>query len=367
MTPLFSLARPLLLALEPERAHALTIRALAAGLHPRQGGGDPGSLKVSVLGLDFPNPLGMAAGFDKNGEVCDALLSIGFGFVEAGTVTPLPQGGNPRPRLFRLPQDGAIINRLGFNNEGHGAVAARLAARRPRSRPGIVGVNIGANKDAADRTADYAAGIHAFASLASYFTLNVSSPNTPGLRDLQARDALSGLLARVLSARDEAAAMGAPRRPVLLKIAPDLDADALKDIADCALEAPVDGLIVTNTTISRPPLKERALAGEAGGLSGRPLFPLATRRLAQMYRHTGGALPLIVVGGVDSGAAAYAKIRAGATLVQAYTGLVYGGVGLVGEIKRDLAALMARDGFATIEAAVGTDSKRWLDQEDGNR
>jgi dihydroorotate dehydrogenase len=357
---LYGLARPLLLALEPERAHALTIKALAAGLHPRQALPDPAALNISVLGLDFPNPVGMAAGFDKNGEVPDALLAIGFGFAEIGTVTPRPQPGNPRPRLFRLPEDRAIINRLGFNNEGHDAMATRLAGRTDRG--GIVGVNIGANKDAADRIADYVAGITRFAPFASYFTVNISSPNTPGLRDLQARDSLTELLGRVIAARDEAAENGAPRRPVLLKIAPDLDEDGIKDIADCALAAPVDGIIVSNTTISRPPLKEAKLAHENGGLSGRPLFDLATLRLAQIHTLTGGTLPLIGVGGIDSGAAAYTKIRAGASLVQLYTGLVYGGVGLVGEIRRDLALLLARDGFERLADAVGGEAAQWAEE-----
>lgn len=363
MSPgLFSLAQGALLALDPERAHRLTIRALAAGLHPRQSGTDPASLRVSAFGLDFPNPLGMAAGFDKNGEVADALLKIGFGFTEVGTVTPHSQAGNPRPRLFRLVADRAVINRLGFNNEGHAAILARLAAR---TRHGIVGVNVGANKDSADRVDDYVKGIMAFAAVASYFTINISSPNTPGLRDLQARGALAALLARVLEARDQAVAQGHPRRPVLLKIAPDLAAEDLKDIAEVVLKQGIDGLIVSNTTVSRPPLKEAGTAKEQGGLSGRPLFALSTRRLAQVHRLTGGRLALVGVGGVESAETAYAKIRAGAHLVQLYTGLVYGGSGLVDEIKQGLARLLARDGHATVADAVGRDADAWANGEEG--
>lgn len=356
---LFDLAQPFLTALDPERAHALAIRTLALGLYPRQEGPDPAALRVPAFGLDFSNPVGVAAGLDKNGEVADALLGAGFGFAEVGTVTPRAQPGNPRPRLFRLTGDRAVINRLGFNNAGHAAMLARLKARR---RGGIVGVNIGANKDSADRVADYCAGIAAFAPVADYFTVNVSSPNTPGLRDLQARDALDALLAGVLAARDTAAA---PRRPVLLKLAPDLSDDGLKDAVEVALARGIDGLIISNTTIDRPAgLRERALAREAGGLSGRPLFAPSTRCLARVWRLTGGAVPLVGVGGIDSGETAYAKIRAGACLVQLYTGLIFAGIGLVARIKRDLAALLARDGFAGVAEAVGRDAGKWLDEED---
>lgn len=357
---LFDLARPFLTALDPERAHALAIRALAAGLHPRAAGPDPDSLRVPAFGLDFPNPVGVAAGLDKNGEAADALIAAGFGFAEVGTVTPRPQAGNPRPRLFRLTADRAVINRLGFNNDGHAAVLARLAERRPG---GIVGVNIGTNRDSADRIADYCAGIAAFAPVASYFTVNVSSPNTPGLRDLQARAALDELLAKVLAARDRAAD-GRPPRPVLLKLAPDLADDGLKDAVEVALARGVDGLVVSNTTVARPAgLTEAALAREPGGLSGCPLFAPSTRCLARVWRLTGGAVPLVGVGGIDSGETAYAKIRAGATLVQLYTGLIFAGIGLVARIKQDLAALLARDGHARIADAVGGDADRWLDGE----
>ena len=356
---LFDLAQPFLLSVDPERAHDLAIKALALGIHPRQSAPDPASLKVRAFGLDFPNPVGMAAGFDKNGEVADALISVGFGFAEVGTVTPRPQEGNPRPRLFRLPADRAVINRLGFNNDGHDAVLARL---RRRKGSGIVGVNVGANRDSSDRVADYVSGIRAFAPVASYLTVNVSSPNTPGLRDLQARDRLDALLEKVLAGRD-AAAGDIPRRPVLLKIDPDMPDEALRDVAAVARERGIDGIIVSNSTVSRPPLKEAKLAQEEGGLSGRPLFPLSTRRLARLYRLTEGAIPLVGVGGIDSGSSAYDKIKAGATLVQLYTGLIYGGAGLIGGIKRDLARLLAKDGFSSVREAVGSGVEKWLEEE----
>ncbi len=313
-------------------------------------------LEQHLFGLDFPNPVGLAAGFDKNAEVPDAMLAQGFGFVEVGSVTPLPQAGNPRPRLFRLSEDEAVINRMGFNNEGAAAVRARLQARGGRG--GIVGVNIGANKDAADRIADYAAGVRAFNALASYLVVNVSSPNTPGLRDLQAASELQRLLKRVNEARDEAAVKDARRAPLLLKIAPDLGDDELAAIAAMAIEAGVDGLIVSNTTITRPPLKS-PLAGEQGGLSGRPLFPLSTRQLACVYVETEGRLPLIGVGGISSPEDAWQKVRAGASLVQLYSALVYHGPGLVAEIVEGLAARLKANGFTRISEAVGSGAKEW--------
>jgi len=353
----FDLAQPFLVAVGPERAHRLAIKALSAGIHPRPREADPVSLKVREFGLDFPNPLGMAAGFDKNGEVVDALVSMGFGFAEIGTVTPLPQPGNPRPRIFRLAADRAMINRLGFNSDGHAAVLARLQGRKGG---GIIGVNVGANAISEDRIEDYARGIAAFAPVADYLTVNVSSPNTPGLRELQDRYTLNELLKRAIAARDAAAVGDVPRRPVLLKIGPDMSAEELSDIADVAQARAVDGIIVTNTTVSRPALKNRRAAREEGGLSGRPLFALSTRRLAQLYRLTGGAVPLIGVGGVDSGATAYDKIRAGATLVQLYTGLIYGGPELLADIKRELAELLAKDGFASLRDAIGSGVGQWL-------
>ena len=345
---LFALSRPFLMQLDAEAAHRLTIRALAALPQTMPPADDP-VLAVKAFGLDFPNPVGLAAGFDKNAEVPDAMLSLGFGFVEVGTLTPKPQPGNPKPRIFRLPGDGGVINRLGFNNEGHAAAKARLARRRPR---GILGINVGANKDTADRAADYAAGIAAFAPYASYFTVNVSSPNTPGLRDLQQAAALDDLLGRVMEAR---AAAGGPPRPVLLKIAPDLSLPELDDVIAVARRRGIDGLIVGNTTISRPASLTDRQASETGGLSGRPLFPLATRILAEAYLRAEGVFPLVAAGGIDSAEAAWTKIRAGATLVQLYTALVYAGPGLITEIKRGLASRLKSE-RATLASAIGRDA-----------
>lgn len=344
---LFPLAKPFLGLMDPETAHRYTLRALKLGLAPAAGS-DPAELGIDLFGLHFPNPLGIAAGFDKNAEVPDAMLRLGMGFAEIGTVTPRPQAGNPRPRIFRLPDERAVINRLGFNNEGHAAARRRLEARR--GRPGIVGVNIGANKDSDDRIADYEAGIRAFEGLASYFTVNISSPNTPGLRALQNKAELETLVTRVLAAR-------AGATPVLLKIAPDLTDEELQDIADVAAEKRLDGLIVSNTTIAREGLVQGARAGETGGLSGQPLFGLSTAILRQMYKLTGGRIPLVGVGGIGSGADAYAKIRAGASLVQLYTALAYEGPGLVGAIKRDLAAMLKADGFVRVRDAIGRDTE----------
>ena len=350
MTPidLFPLARPLIGLLDPETAHGLTLQALRMGLGPRPRAADPASLAVDVLGLHFENPLGIAAGFDKNGEVPDAMLAMGMGFAEVGTVTPLPQAGNPRPRIFRLPAHRAVINRLGFNNQGHAALKRRLEARR--ARPGIIGVNIGANKDSADRIADYEAGIRAFEGLASYFTVNISSPNTPGLRALQNRAELETLVARVLAARKGST-------PVLLKIAPDLGPDELADIAEVALAQGLDGLIVSNTTIARGDLVSGVHAQETGGLSGAPLLAMSTAVLADIYRLTGGRLPLVGVGGISNGRDAYLKIRAGASLLQLYSALTYEGPGLIARIKRELAACLEADGFAHLKDAVGADVK----------
>ena len=353
MADRYHLIRAFLTALPAETAHGLTIRALAAGLGPSADDPDDPVLAATVAGLRFANPIGLAAGFDKNGQVPDAMLRLGFGFVEVGSVTPRPQPGNPRPRVFRLRPDRAVINRLGFNNHGMAAVAARLA-RRGRAGPGVLGVNVGANKDAADRVEDYVAGIDRFARLADYLTVNISSPNTPGLRALQSRAALDDLLARVVAARDGATADGPPT-PLFLKIAPDLTDEDARDIADVALARAVDGLIVSNTTLARPDTLTSPHRGQAGGLSGRPLFTASTRVLADMYRLTDGRLPIVGVGGVSSGGDAYAKIRAGASLVQLYTALVYEGPGLVGRIKRELASLLKRDGFASVAAAVGVD------------
>jgi dihydroorotate dehydrogenase len=347
------LVRPLLTRLDPEEAHRLALNALKLVPLPRPAPDDP-KLQVKAFGLTFPNPVGLAAGFDKNAEVPDALLRLGFGFVEVGGVTPKPQPGNPRPRLFRLDADAAVINRLGLNSEGAEAVAARLAARA--NAGGIVGINLGANKESADRTADYIACIAAFAPYVSFLTVNVSSPNTPGLRDLQQAAMLDDLLSRVIEAR-ERAAEGAKRTPVLLKIAPDLALGDLDDVVGIARRHRIDGMIVGNTTISRPPdLRETAKAKEQGGLSGRPLFALSTRMLAETFVRAEGAFPLIGAGGVDSGAAAFAKIKAGASLIQLYTGLIFRGVGLVAAIKQDLVGFLRVGRLDSLADAVGRDA-----------
>ena len=343
-----ALARPLLLTMEPEAAHGLTIKLLKSLPLPLARP-DPPSLAMQAFGLKFPNPVGMAAGFDKNAEVFAALLRLGFGFAEIGTVTPLPQPGNSKPRMFRLTEDGGVINRLGFNGAGHAAALRRLHGRLP----GIVGVNIGANKAAADRVADYVAGIKTFIPVASYFSVNVSSPNTPGLRDLQAAAALDDLLARVLEARDAAAR----RVPVLLKIAPDVTLAELDDIVRIARARRLDGMIVSNTTVSRPASLKSPAARESGGLSGKPLFALSTAMLAATFLRAERQFPLVGAGGIDSAEAAWTKICAGATLVQLYTGLVYGGIGLVGEIKRGLAQRLQQGGHAGIGEVVGTEAQ----------
>lgn len=347
-----TLARPILLSLDAENAHAATIAGLKLAPIPRCAPDDK-RLAVEAFGLKFPNPLGMAAGFDKNGEVPDALLALGFGFAEVGTITPLPQPGNPRPRLFRLPADRGVVNRFGFNSEGADAVLRRLRARR--GRKGIVGVNVGANKEAADRIADYASGVTAFADVASYFTINISSPNTPGLRDLQQASQLDDLLARALAARDAAPS----RKPLLLKIAPDLALENLDDIVRVARDRKVDGMIVSNTTVSRPQTLREAAAKEAGGLSGRPLFDLSTRMLAETYLRVEDQFPIVGVGGVDSAETAFAKIEAGATLLQVYSALVFEGIGLVSRIKSGLVGRMAREKLNSLAPAVGRKARDW--------
>ena len=352
----FALARPLLNVLDPEQAHELTLRSLEAGIYPRGFAPDDGRLAASVWGLTFPNPLGIAAGFDKDARVVGAVLAMGLGFAEIGTVTPRPQQGNPRPRVFRLGKDGAIINRLGFNNGGHAAALTRLERRPPR---GVVGVNVGANKDAPDRAADYVEGIQRFYDVAGYFSVNVSSPNTPGLRDLQTPAALDDLLARVLAARTQLMAAGKPRRPIVVKLAPDLAEADLQPVVGVLVSRGVDGIAVANTTLSRPGLSDPALGKEAGGLSGRPLFHRSTVMLARVHLLTRGSIPLIGIGGVDCGATAIAKIEAGATLLQLYTGLVFEGPGLVARIKRDLVAYAEQERLAHIGDATGRRAEEW--------
>ena len=354
---LFALIRPVLAALDPERAHTLTIRALKAGLGP--GGAEPDDPRLSVrlFGRTFANPVGLAAGFDKNAEVYAPMSRIGLGFVEVGSVTPKPQPGNPKPRMFRLPRDRAVINRMGFNNQG-AAAAERNLARRGAVAPGaLIGVNLGKNKTSEDAAADYRAGTQALSRHADYLVVNVSSPNTPGLRALQSTDELAAILDAVKAARQDGPS-GPP--PVLVKIAPDLTDEDIADLSAFALKGldggTMDGLIVSNTTIARPDsLAERAAAGEAGGLSGAPLFERSTDVLRAFYTETSGRVPLVGVGGISGGEDAYAKIRAGASLVQLYTALAYQGPGLIAEIKRDLLRLMQADGFTRITAAIGAD------------
>jgi dihydroorotate dehydrogenase len=348
-----TLSLPLLRWLDPEDAHRLAIQGLRL-LPPLRTRVDDAKLAVRAFGLNFPNPIGMSAGFDKNAEVPDALLRLGFGFVEIGTVTPKPQSGNPRPRLFRLERDEGVINRLGFNNDGAEPVLRRLASRA--NLGGIIGVNVGANKDSPDRVADYVRLIETFAPVASYFTVNVSSPNTPGLRNMQQAHILDDLLAKVIDARERVRAK-AGDSPVLLKIAPDLSLAELDEVVHVARSRRVDGMIVANTTVGRPSsLRETARAKEQGGLSGRPLFRLSTRMVAETYVRAEGAFPLIGVGGIDSGGAALTKIRAGATLIQLYSPLVFKGLGLVDDIKSDLASTLLRTGREQLSEIVGADA-----------
>jgi dihydroorotate dehydrogenase len=347
------LGRPLLGLLEAETAHHLAIKALKLAPLPNRIE-DDALLAVRAFGLNFPNPVGLAAGFDKNAQVPDALLRLGFGFVEVGTITPRPQAGNSRPRLFRLDADEGVINRLGFNNDGAQAALRRLAARA--NEGGIVGVNVGANRDSADRSGDYVKLVETFAPVASYFTVNVSSPNTPGLRDLQQADALDDLLARVVEVRERVAPRAGPV-PVLVKIAPDLTLSDLDDAVGIARKRRVDGMIVGNTTITRPgSLREREKAKEAGGLSGRPLFKLSTRMLAETFVRAEGAFPLIGAGGIDSGATTIAKIKAGATLLQLYSSMVFHGMGVVQQIKTDLMAALRRGHRESLAAMIGADA-----------
>ncbi len=341
---LYRLIRPAIFTLDAERAHRLTLVALKLWA-PAAPAYVAGPLATQVAGLNFPNPLGMAAGFDKDGEVPDALLALGFGFAEVGSITPLPQAGNPKPRLFRLTEDAAVINRMGFNNGG-GAAAAQLLGARPRK--GIVGINIGANKDSADRVADYAQMTALMAPLADYLVVNISSPNTPGLRALQDEGALVGLLDAVLAARGDSGV------PVFLKVAPDLEPADVDAIARIALDKKLGALVVSNTTIARPPLTSPH-GSEAGGLSGAPLKGPALQRLRDFRSSTGGAIPLIGVGGIACAEDAWERIRAGASLVQLYSAMVFSGPGIARQITRGLEALMARDGFACIADAVGSE------------
>jgi dihydroorotate dehydrogenase len=351
MTDWYRMAWPGLRLLPPEKAHGLAVAALKAGLVSGAPANLHPSLEIRVWDRAFPNPVGLAAGFDKDAEVFAALLRIGFGFVEVGTVTPKPQAGNPKPRMFRLEPDQALINRLGFNNGGLVAAVNRLSSRGR----GIVGANIGMNRDAANPIDDYLRGFKATFDRADYVVVNVSSPNTPGLRDLQGRDALMELLATLIEVRAQITPAGFRHTPLVVKIAPDLDDAAKGDIAAVALAAGIDGMIIGNTTLSRDGLTSNG-RDEAGGMSGRPLFARSTALLRDMYRLTDGRVPLIGTGGVASGVDAYAKIRAGASLVQLYTALVYHGPGLVARINDELAALLKADGIAEVADAIGVDA-----------
>ncbi|TPN89464.1 quinone-dependent dihydroorotate dehydrogenase [Mesorhizobium sp. CU2] len=353
MSVLDRIGQKLLFSFDPETAHGMSIAALRCGLPVGATAKRDARLETSLCGLDFPNPLGMAAGYDKNAEVPDALLGLGFGFAEVGTITPLPQSGNPKPRIFRLTADEAVINRLGFNNEGHAAAEKRLAARK--GRPGIVGVNIGANKDSADRIGDYERGVTRFAALASYLTVNISSPNTPGLRNMQAREQLSELLSRVMAAR--AAAPALP--PIFLKIAPDLVDAELEDIAAEVAEKKIDGVIVSNTTLARAGLRSGGATNETGGLSGKPLFERSTAVLARMRKLLGPNIAIIGVGGIDSVETALEKIRAGADLVQLYTGMIYGGPALPGRIVAGMARFVEQERLGSIRDLRDTSCERW--------
>jgi dihydroorotate dehydrogenase len=346
------LGQSLLLALPPERAHELAIKGLELGLYPRVTGPDDKRLAQHLFGLDFPNPVGMAAGFDKNARVPRQLLAMGFGFVEVGTLTPRAQSGNAQPRMFRSITDRAVINRLGFNNEGQAAALRRLKSHAG----GIVGVNLGAGRDSKDRSGDYVSGIERMAEVASYFTINISSPNTPGLRDLQAPEALDELLKRVQEVR--AALPGRPAT-LLVKLAPDITEEDLPEVVRVIVARGVDGIVVSNTTLSRDGLGDPSFARETGGLSGRPLFARATRALAQIYNLSAGKLPLIGVGGIDSPESALAKIEAGASLLQLYTGLVFEGPSLIGRIKQTLIEAIDKEGCATLAPLVGRRAAEW--------
>lgn len=356
LSQVFDLARPMLFALPPEQAHEATLRSLEAGFYPRQAAPDPASLAVELWGLRFPNPLGIAAGFDKDARVPDAVLRMGCGFAEVGTVTPKPQSGNPTPRVFRLIADRAIINRLAFNSAGHAEVLERL---RKRPQHGVLGVNLGANKDASDRAADYVLGLEAFGGVASYFTVNISSPNTPGLRDLESPAALDSLLERLMATRASLVSAASKQVPITVKLSPDIPEADLPSVVERLLAHKVDGIAVSNTTLSRSGLRDPAAGTEAGGLSGRPLFTRSTIMLARVHQLTGGRVPLIGIGGIDSGESAFAKIEAGATLLQLYTGLIYEGPGLIRRIARHLAAAVQDAGATSIGAIAGSRAAEW--------
>lgn len=360
MSILYKMLRPALFRIDPETAHGLAIKALRFGLIPRVAVPDDAVLRTTLCGMAFAHPVGLAAGFDKHAEAMGPLFDLGFSFIELGGVTPLPQPGNPRPRLFRVPSAQAVINRFGFNSVGADVFAQRLETYHAAHRQShqAIGINLAKNKETADAADDYVKGVAAFAGKAAFLTVNVSSPNTPGLRDMQGRAALADLLDRVMKVRARVEQQGGGHTPVFLKIAPDIDDMQAQDIAEVALASGIDAMIVGNTTVSRPASIPADMAKETGGLSGKPLFTLSTEKLGLMYRLTGGKIPLIGCGGISSGADAYAKIRAGASLVQLYTAMIYEGPDVVRSIVAELAVLLKRDGFSTVADAVGADFKK---------
>jgi len=356
---LLNVARPLLFTLEPEWAHEVTLRALEAGLYEQPSDTTDAGLQTNVMGLSFENPVGIAAGFDKDARVYRAMLALGLGFTEIGTVTPHPQKGNPKPRVHRLIRDRAVINRLGFNNSGHDLAYSRLTHRTPG---GIIGVNIGANKNSKDKAADYEQGVERFYDLADYFMVNISSPNTPGLRDLQAPEQLDALLKRVSATRNRRADASGKRVPLAVKLAPDIAADDVPAIVERLIANDIDAIAVSNTTLARPPGLDPRLSRENGGLSGRPLFHRSTVMLARVYLTVGGSIPLIGIGGIDSGETAQAKIEAGASLIQLYTGLIYEGLPLIARIKSHLSTTIRENGGGQIENLVGSKASEWAAQ-----
>jgi len=356
LNSLFNLARPLLFAMEPEAAHEVTLQALEKKLYARATGKDHPCLTTEIMGLRFPNPVGVAAGFDKDARVYQALLAMGFGFSEVGTVTPRPQSGNPKPRVVRLIRDRAIINRLGFNNRGHDLAHDLLSQRAPG---GIIGVNIGANKETQNKAEDYAKGIERFYKFADYFMVNVSSPNTPGLRELQAPERLGALLRHVCQTRDRCADTHGKRIPVAVKLAPDIALEDISAIVERLQMHDVDAIAVSNTTLARPSGLQPKLAHESGGLSGRPLFHRSTVMLARIYLEVGGSIPLIGIGGIDSSETAQAKIEAGASLIQLYTGLIYEGLPLLSRIKSQLVAATEHAGAEYCSALTGKKAEEW--------
>ncbi len=348
------LIRPILFRFPAEGAHLLALWGIKNGLVPRARGTFDPVLRTTVFGLDFRSPIGLAAGFDKNAEVAGKMAGLGFGFTEAGTVTPLAQPGNPKPRMFRLAEDDAVINRLGFNNEGLDAFAENFKRTKAREPMGIIGANVGKNKDSAEAVAEYVTGVSALSEIADYLVVNVSSPNTPGLRELQTRENLEALLSAVMAAR-----ASSPKQPppLLLKFAPDMDDAGLEEVAEAALAHKIDGLIATNTTVDRPESLVSRFCSESGGLSGSPLMKPSTGALLKMYRLTGGNLPLVGVGGIFRGEDAYRKIRAGASLVQVYSAMIYRGPHLAMRLAEELTELLKRDGFTSVAQAVGVDAK----------